>query len=86
MNTDSTASDLKGRFDIPDRGLALKKVETCFNSKDLLKGFRFYDKQDKNIFEWRCEDSQQTVTTILRDGERIVDDMLSWGKEKTGIV
>ena len=32
INFDLNTSDLKGRFDIPDRGLALKKIETCFNS------------------------------------------------------
>ncbi len=52
MKDDFTNSNLKSRFEIPERGLALKKVETCFSSNGLLNGFRFYDKQDKNIFEW----------------------------------
>jgi hypothetical protein len=49
----------------------------------MFRGFRFYDKQGKNLFEWRCEDGQQTVTTILKDGERIIDYLFSRGKEKT---
>ena len=51
MKNDFLTSDLKGRFNIPDRGLALKKIETCFNGKGVLEGFRFYDKQDQKIFE-----------------------------------
>jgi hypothetical protein len=73
MKYDFTDSDLKSRFEIPDRGLALKKVETCFNSNSILNGFRFYDKQDKQIFEWGTEDCQQTTMTTLEEGERIVD-------------
>jgi hypothetical protein len=84
MKDDFHTSNLKNRFEIPDRGLALKKVETCFNSKGL-QGFRFYDKQDNNIFEWRFEDCHHTVTTTLKDGERIVDYVLQ-DKENIGVV
>jgi len=71
-------SNLKGRFDIPDRGLALKKVETCLDFSGYVVGFGVYDKQDKKIFDWQFEDCQQTITTTLKDGERIIDFMLSW--------
>ncbi len=85
MKDDLGTSDLKNRFDIPDRGLALKKVETCLDFRGYVVGFEVYDKQDKKIFDWQFEDCQQTITTTLKDGERIIDFMISWNNENTDI-
>jgi hypothetical protein len=57
-------------------------VEICYNSKGYYFGLRFYDKQDKNIFEKKFTNCQHKVTTSLKDGEIIVDYALIKDKDK----
>ncbi len=59
-------------------------MEICYDGGHGVKGFRCYDKQDKNIFELRFVECNGKFNTTLNDGERIIDYAQISKGDKTG--
>ena len=83
---DFTPSTHTNRFEIPERGLALKTIETCYKANGDLHGFKLTDKKNKTLYEWRFDSCQQITSFSLKDGERIVNRVGVVNKERSKII